>query len=89
MGVTLWERPDLYIGNSPIFKINKVTIPILIRHNKGDENVPWMQSVEFLPVFDAFERKRGCCNMMMEHMGWAIMMQKTSPFASLNFLIII
>ncbi len=47
IGTTLWENPDLYFENSPIFKINEVTTPILIRHNKGDENVPWMQSVEF------------------------------------------
>ncbi len=45
--VTLWENPNLYIENSPIFKVNEVTTPILIRHNKGDDNVPWMQSVEF------------------------------------------
>ncbi len=43
---TLWQRPDLYITNSPIFKLNEVTTPLLLMHNKGDELVPWMQSVE-------------------------------------------
>ncbi len=47
IGRTLWQRPDLYIANSPIFKIDCVTTPLLIMHNKGDEVVPWMQSVEF------------------------------------------
>ncbi len=46
LGSTLWERPDLYFENSCVFKIDQVTTPILIMHNKGDELVPWMQSVE-------------------------------------------
>ncbi len=47
MGASLWEIPELYIENSPIFKIDQVTTPILIMHNKKDDLVPWMQSVEF------------------------------------------
>ncbi len=34
------------LKNSPIFKLEKVSTPILIRHNKGDQVVPWSQSVE-------------------------------------------
>lgn len=47
MGASFWQRPDLYIINSPIFKADQVTTPLLIMHNKADELVPWMQSVEF------------------------------------------
>ncbi|MEP7374615.1 MAG: prolyl oligopeptidase family serine peptidase [Chitinophagaceae bacterium] len=42
----LSENPEVYIKNSPIFKANKITTPLLIMHNKRDENVPWQQGVE-------------------------------------------
>ncbi len=44
---SLKERPDLYIENSPIFKADQVTTPLLIMHTKKDPLVPWMQAVEF------------------------------------------
>lgn len=47
IGVTLWQRPDLYIMNSPIFKADQVTTPLLMMHNKADDLVPWTQSIEF------------------------------------------
>lgn len=47
LNTTLWEDPQAYIDNSPIFKADKVTTPLLIRHNKGDQAVPWGQAVEF------------------------------------------
>jgi len=46
IGFNLWERPDLYIINSPVFNLDKVTTPLLIMHNKEDEFSPWAQSVE-------------------------------------------
>lgn len=33
IGATLWERPDLYIENSPVFRANKVTTPLLMMTN--------------------------------------------------------
>ncbi len=47
MGASLWERPDLYIKNSPIFQADKVTTPILIIANKKDENVSFAQGMEW------------------------------------------
>jgi dienelactone hydrolase len=47
IGSTLWQRPDLYIENSPIFRANKVATPILMMSNKGDGIVPFAQGVEF------------------------------------------
>ncbi len=47
MGVTLWENPDLYIKNSPVFDIDKVVTPLLIMHNKKDPLVDWYQGAEF------------------------------------------
>ena len=47
MNATLWERPDVYIKNSPIFDANRITTPILLVHNKRDGNVSFIQGLEF------------------------------------------
>ncbi len=46
IGYTIWERPDLYIENSPIFGIPNVETPLLIMHNDKDGAVPWYQGIE-------------------------------------------
>ena len=43
---TVWEQPELFIRNSPIFMANKVVTPLLMMHNKNDGNVPFGQSIE-------------------------------------------
>lgn len=47
IGATIWEAPELYVENSPIFKANKVETPLLIMHNDQDEAVPWYQGIEY------------------------------------------
>jgi dienelactone hydrolase len=47
MGVTLWQRPDLYIKNSAIFTVNAVTTPLLIMHTTDDEICPVANIKEF------------------------------------------
>lgn len=47
IGTSLWNRPDLYIKNSPIFLAHKVTTPILLMNNRGDGAVQFSQGVEF------------------------------------------
>lgn len=46
IGYTIWEKPELYIENSPIFGLPSVTTPLLIMHNDGDGAVPWYQGIE-------------------------------------------
>ena len=46
IGATLWEKPTLYLENSPIFFLDKVTTPLLIRHDDADGAVPWYQGIE-------------------------------------------
>ncbi|MEN8119986.1 MAG: prolyl oligopeptidase family serine peptidase [Bacteroidota bacterium] len=46
LGASLWENPELYIENSPIFHLNKVETPLLIMHNDGDRSVTWNQGIE-------------------------------------------
>jgi dipeptidyl aminopeptidase/acylaminoacyl peptidase len=53
IGANLWERPDLYIENSPLFRVDKVETPLLIMANDGDGAVPWYQGIE---LFTALRR---------------------------------
>jgi dienelactone hydrolase len=46
IGYTIWERPDLYIENSPLFHLPNVQTPLMIMHNDGDGAVPWYQGIE-------------------------------------------
>ncbi|MEX2483651.1 MAG: prolyl oligopeptidase family serine peptidase [Brumimicrobium sp.] len=46
IGKTIWEAPDLYIENSPLFGIPQIETPLLIMHNDGDGAVPWYQGIE-------------------------------------------
>ena len=53
IGATLWQRPDLYIKNSPLFAADKINTPLLIMHNDADGSVPWYQGIE---LFTAMKR---------------------------------
>ncbi len=46
IGKTLWEAPELYIENSPLFHLPKVQTPVVIMHNDQDGAVPWYQGIE-------------------------------------------
>ncbi|OAV65902.1 Prolyl oligopeptidase family protein [Bacteroidales bacterium Barb6] len=53
IGGTPWTAYDLYVENSPLFTMDKVTTPILIMHNDADGHVPWYQGIEY---FNALRR---------------------------------
>jgi dipeptidyl aminopeptidase/acylaminoacyl peptidase len=53
IGATLWEKPELYIENSPLFHLPKVTTPLVIMSNDADGAVPWYQGIE---LFTAMRR---------------------------------
>ncbi len=46
LGSTLWQHPEIYIENSPIFYVDKVTTPLLIWQGKDDGGVRFEQAVE-------------------------------------------
>lgn len=46
IGYTIWERPDLYVENSPLFHLPNVQTPLMIMHNDADGAVPWYQGIE-------------------------------------------
>ena len=47
IGGSIWEYPTRYIENSPIFWADRVTTPVMILQNDGDDAVPWYQGIEF------------------------------------------
>jgi len=47
IGTTLWQKPGLYIENSPLFRADSVRTPLLLMHNDNDGAVPWQQGIEF------------------------------------------
>jgi dipeptidyl aminopeptidase/acylaminoacyl peptidase len=53
IGATLWEKPQLYIENSPLFHLAKVKTPLVIMANDQDGAVPWYQGIE---MFTAMRR---------------------------------
>ena len=53
IGATLWDKPQLYIENSPLFHLKNVTTPLVIMHNDNDGAVPWYQGIE---LFTAMRR---------------------------------
>lgn len=57
LGATLWQKPDLYIKNSPLFKADKVSTPLLIMHNDADGAVPWYQGIEYFTALRRLGKK--------------------------------
>ncbi|MCQ8879928.1 prolyl oligopeptidase family serine peptidase [Pseudoalteromonas shioyasakiensis] len=47
IGKTLFEAPELYIENSPVFFADKVNTPILIMFGDKDDAVPWHEGVQY------------------------------------------
>ena len=47
LGGSLWEVPNRYFENSPIFFADKVETPVLMLHNDKDGAVPWYQGIEY------------------------------------------
>jgi thioredoxin-related protein len=58
MGKSLWENLQGYIDQSPIFKADRITTPLLLMHNEKDINVPIIQSVD---LFSAMKRLNKPC----------------------------
>lgn len=56
IGKTIWEAPELYVENSPIFHLPKVETPLLIMHNDADGAVPWYQGIELFTGLKRLEK---------------------------------
>lgn len=57
IGSSPWEKPGLYLENSPIFGVNKVQTPYLTIHNDDDDAVPWYQAIEFFTALRHLQKE--------------------------------
>jgi dipeptidyl aminopeptidase/acylaminoacyl peptidase len=57
IGATLWEKPNLYIENSPLFHLPKVKTPLVIMSNDADGAVPWYQGIEMFTAMRRLNKK--------------------------------
>ncbi len=57
MGQSLWDNPNGYINNSPIFFANQVTTPLLMLNNKADDAVPFQHGLEFFTALRRLGKK--------------------------------
>lgn len=46
IGGSLWEYPELFIENSPVFFANRIKTPLLLEFGDEDGAVPWYQGIE-------------------------------------------
>jgi dienelactone hydrolase len=53
MGVPPWDRPRLYMKNSPVVRVNRIHTPLLMMHNDNDNAVPFAQGIA---LFTALRR---------------------------------
>ncbi|MDB5230719.1 MAG: acylaminoacyl-peptidase [Chitinophagaceae bacterium] len=57
IGATIWEKPELYIENSPLFHLQKVKTPLVIMSNDADGAVPWYQGIEMFTAMRRLNKK--------------------------------
>jgi dipeptidyl aminopeptidase/acylaminoacyl peptidase len=46
IGGSLWEYPERYVENSPVFFADRINTPLLIEFGDEDGAVPWYQGIE-------------------------------------------
>lgn len=56
IGGSLWEFPERYIENSPVFFADKINTPLLIQFGDKDEAVPWYQGIELYLAMRRLEK---------------------------------
>jgi len=79
LGATLWENRDLYLENSPLFEMDKVTTPVLIMSNDKDGHVPWYQGIEYFMAL----RRLGKPAWLLNYNGephWPLKLQNRIDF---------
>ncbi|HKX26685.1 MAG TPA: prolyl oligopeptidase family serine peptidase, partial [Blastocatellia bacterium] len=47
IGGSLWDYPNRFIENSPVFYADRLRTPVLMLHNDHDDIVPWQQGIEY------------------------------------------
>jgi len=52
-----WNRPDVYIGQSPLYKADKIKTPLLLLHGLADINVPVQESEQMYTALKLLGRE--------------------------------
>lgn len=79
LGKSLWQDPNLYINNSALFKINKITTPLLLLHNDEDGAVPFEQGIEFYLALRRLDKTAWLLNYRGEP-HWPVKWQNRKDF---------
>lgn len=56
IGGSLWEYPERYIENSPVFFADRINTPLLIQFGDVDDAVPWQQGIELYLAMRRLEK---------------------------------
>jgi len=56
LGGSLWEYPERYIENSPLFFADRINTPLLIMFGDKDDAVPWYQGIELYMAMRRLEK---------------------------------
>jgi len=51
-----WNRPDIFVERSPLFRADKITTPLLLTHGTGDTNVPSGESDQMFTALRVLRR---------------------------------
>jgi dipeptidyl aminopeptidase/acylaminoacyl peptidase len=57
LGCSPWEQFSIYTENSPIFNVQNINTPLLMMHNKEDDNVPFSQAIELYTSLRRLRKK--------------------------------
>lgn len=79
IGQTPWEAPFKYFDNSPLFKADRITTPVLILHNDKDGAVPWYQGIEMYTALRRLGKKAWLLNYN-EEPHWPVKLQNRIDF---------
>lgn len=52
-----WSRPDIYVGQSPLFRADKARTPLLLLHGSADTNVPSGESTQMFTALKLLGRE--------------------------------
>jgi dipeptidyl aminopeptidase/acylaminoacyl peptidase len=57
IGKSIWDAPNQYMENSPLFWLPRVTTPLFIMANDADDAVPWYQGIELFVAMRRLARR--------------------------------
>lgn len=52
-----WNRPDLYVEQSPLYRADEITTPLLLLHGEADTNVPVGESAQLFTALKLLDRE--------------------------------